>query len=220
MFSKTRLLSLTILVTVVAIAAIGIANLRPAEAQTSQYVYSASFVCGDHIEPYGRRDDDTLSYEKSTKVANYAFKLDVTNPGSVVPATVTGWVNVLDVEAAPPPGRWPVAVAPLAMPVAIVPQGDATMIDCIEIAEAILGISPPPPARPYFSGIVTVKSNVNLIAWSTHTMCSGGSTLGAAAADRGFCGEANLTHLPGDDMAGLGASIDVERVEPVIVEQQ
>lgn len=38
----------------------------------TEFVYTASFVCGDHTEAFGRDDSNDPVYEKSTKVANYA----------------------------------------------------------------------------------------------------------------------------------------------------
>jgi hypothetical protein len=218
MFHRIRVLS-GVAVAVALVAVLGaLGSERPAQAQSTTYVYSVGFVCGDHVERYGRLENDTQSYEKSTKVANYAFKLDASNPSNQAQANITGFVHMLDREAAPPFARWPAGVAAAAMPATALNAGDATMIDCIEIAE-VLGPAPVVPARPYYSGKVTLRSDNPLIVWATQTMCSGGSAIGAAAADIGFCAEGLLAHVGGDDMAGLGASIDFERVEPLILEE-
>ncbi len=137
----------------------------PATAQgTGQYIYTVSFECGFQTSP-----DGSAGYEPVVKVANYALKLDVFNYGSS-PVNISAQVHGTGAQ------RWASSVAPVQLPANTLQGGDASMLDCVNLVSAILGSVP--TGKPFYSGIVTLRSPQPLIVWATKTteVCAGLAT--------------------------------------------
>lgn len=138
----------------------------PAAAQMAppMYVYSVSFECGFQVS-----DNGDNGYEPVVKVANYATKVDLHNVGMNTAALTA------DVFATGN-SRWASSVTPIALPQNNLGSHNATVIDCVNIAQAITGSIP--PGKPFISGMVTVRSLEPLIVWATKTtqVCAGLAT--------------------------------------------
>jgi len=160
-----RTSTLALAVTAVA-ALLLIAGSLPAQAQgTGQYIYTVSFECGFQSSPHG-----SAGYEPVVKVANYAIKLDLFNYGSNS-ANLTAEVHGTGAN------RWASSVASVPLPPNTLNGGEGSLIDCVNIVSAILGGTP--TGKPFYSGIVTVRSATPLIVWATKTteVCAGLATI-------------------------------------------
>lgn len=150
----------------VLVLAMGLAWTASGQMMPQMHVYSVSFECGFQIN-----DTGAGGYEPMVKVANYATKVDIHNVG-MNPAALTG--DVFSTGA----NRWASSVGPNPLPFNNLGSHNATVIDCVNIAQAITGVVPPPPAKPFFTGIVTIRSLEPLIVWATKTtqVCAGLAT--------------------------------------------
>lgn len=144
--------------------ATALAGAAAAQTMPQMYVYSVNFECGFQIS-----DSGSSGYEPMVKVANYATKVDIHNVG-MNPASLTGDVFSTGTN------RWASSVAPMPLPPNTLQSHNATVIDCVNIAQAITGVIP--PGKPFFSGIVTIRSLEPLIVWATKTtqVCAGMAT--------------------------------------------
>ena len=153
-----------------ALAFVGLAVILAvpvAEAQMmpQMYVYSVSFECGFQVS-----DNGSDGYEPMVKVANYATKIDIHNVGMNA-AALSG--DVFSTGGS----RWASSVGPQPLPGNSLATHNATVIDCVNIATAITG-QIPPTGKPFFTGIVTIRSLEPLIVWATKTtqVCAGLAT--------------------------------------------
>ncbi len=145
------------------VLAVGVlASTLPAAAQGGALVnvYSVNFVCG-----YQASADGSQGYEPLVKVANYATKVDINNINNVQ-VLVAGMVH--NTTASP----WPNNVVGNPLAPNNMAMRTSTVIDCNTIAAAI---GPIPPGKPFFSGMVTIRSGDPLVVWATKTtqVCAG-----------------------------------------------
>ncbi|MCH9649594.1 MAG: hypothetical protein K0U98_15245 [Deltaproteobacteria bacterium] len=136
----------------------------PAVAQSGQYIYTVGFECG-----FQASADGNFGYEPVAKIANYAIKVDLFNYGANS-ANLTAQVHNTG------PTRWPTSVPPITVAPSTVNAGHGGLLDCVNIVTAILGQTP--TGKPFYSGILTVRSPTPLIVWATKTteVCSGLAT--------------------------------------------
>lgn len=142
------------------------AAAAPAPAQTGAIVnvYTVNFVCGYQASATG-----TEGYEPLVKVANYATKIDLSN-FTDVNVLVAG--RVYDTTNSP----WPTAVPGSPLPPANLPLRTASVIDCNTIVSTFGGLL---PGKPFYSGMVTIRSGEPLAVWATKTtqICAGTAQL-------------------------------------------
>ncbi len=128
------------------------------------FVYIVNFECGFQISDIGPG-----GYEPLVKVANYATKVDFTNYGMQQPAQIQAEVLRTDNN------RWANAAGPTPLVPANLMLGSnsATVIDCNHIAQAINGVLP--AGKPFYSGMVRLVSDQELVVWTTKTtqVCAG-----------------------------------------------
>ena len=139
-----------------------LASTLPAVAQGGApvNVYSVNFVCG-----YQASADGSLGYEPLVKVANYATKIDVNNINNVQ-VIVSGRVfNTTNTQ-------WPNNAIGTPINPSVMPMRTSSVIDCTTIATTL---GPLPPGKPFFSGMVTIRSGDPLVVWATKTtqVCAG-----------------------------------------------
>lgn len=136
----------------------------PAAAQGGQYIYTVSFECG-----FQASADGSALYEPVAKIANYAIKVDLFNYGTNS-ANLTAEVHGTGAS------RWPASVASMPIPPTALSAGHGGLLDCVSIVSALVGYNP--TGKPFYSGIVTVRSPTPLIVWATKTteVCSGLAT--------------------------------------------
>lgn len=127
------------------------------------FVYIVNFECGFQVSDIGPG-----GYEPLVKVANYATKVDFTNY-DLHPAQVQAEVLRTDNS------RWAAATGPVALVPGNLAMGSntATVIDCNHIAQAITGAVP--AGKPFYSGMVRIVSDQELVVWTTKTtqVCAG-----------------------------------------------
>lgn len=146
------------------VAVVALLLAVPAAAQ-GVYVYTVNYVCGFQASESG-----SAGYEPLVKVANYATKIDFYNPG---PTELT-----LDGEAISTVNqRWPGSMAGASLAQSTLGGSRAAVIDCVNIAKALSGNLP--SGKPFYSGVVTVRSPSPLIVWATKTtqVCTGMATV-------------------------------------------
>lgn len=147
------------LVAALAASTIGTAAL----AQTGQYVYAVNFACGFQSSADGAND-----YEPLVKVANYAVKVDIYNYG-MTDAALSGDVSETSGS------HWTSSPTPTALSSGTLVSGGATVLDCTDIESALSGTGLPPAGKPFYSGVVVIRSPEPLVVWATKTteVCAG-----------------------------------------------
>ena len=148
----------------VLIVALGLTWSASAQMMPQMYVYSVNFECGFQIS-----DNGSSGYEPMVKVANYATKVDIHNVG----------MNTANLNAdvfSTGNSRWASSVAPIAMAPNNLANHNATVIDGVNSAQTITGSIP--TGKPFFTGVVTIRSVEPLIVWATKTtqVCAGLAT--------------------------------------------
>ena len=145
---------------------------QPAAAQMmpEMHLYVVSFECGFQVSDAGTED-----YEPMVKVANYATKVDIFNYGMNA-------ANVVAEAFSTGNNRWASSVAGQALPVNLLQGHQATVIDCVNIAQAITG-GAIPPGKPFYTGMLRIMSPEPLFVWATKTtqICSGTARTTAGA---------------------------------------
>ena len=135
---------------------------QAAAQPTGVHIYTVDFVCG-----YQSSNDGNEGYEPLVKVANYATKIDLYNYNGSQ-ANLSG--DVHDTTAI----SWTMSSPPQPLANATLMNGGTTLIDCPTIVSAFLG-APPNVGKPFFNGVVTIRSDQPLIVWATKTteVCAG-----------------------------------------------
>ena len=140
-----------------AVCALALGLGQPASAQpTGAHIYTVDFVCG-----YQSSNDGNEGYEPLVKVANYATKIDIYNYNGSQ-ANMAG--DVLDTTAI----SWTTSAPPQPLANATLMTGSSTLIDCPTIVMALTGALPT-GGKPFFNGVVTIRSDQPLIVWATKT---------------------------------------------------
>ncbi len=143
------------LVTLSCLAILGLAATANAQP-TGAYIYTVDFVCG-----YQASNDGNSGYEPLVKVANYATKIDVHNyhgNQASLAGDVQDTTNLTWTMTAPPTALAPATLMP----------GHSTLVDCATIVSTLNGALPA-AGKPFFNGVVTVRSDQPLIVWATKT---------------------------------------------------
>lgn len=159
---------------------------QPAAAQMmpEMHLYLVNFECGFQVSDGGTED-----YEPMVKVANYATKVDIYNYGM-------GTANIVAEAYSTGNNRWASSIGGQALPTNALQSHNATVIDCVNIAQAINNGGPIPNGKPFYTGMLRIFSPEPLFIWATKTtqVCSGTA--------RTTAGELITSHVAYDIMTG------------------
>ncbi len=157
MLTPRRLVSLVLLTSFVAFGQPATAQMMP-----EMHLYMVNFECGFQVSDAG-----TENYEPMVKVANYATKVDIFNYGM-------GDANIIAEVYSTGNNRWASSVGGQALPANNLLSHNATVIDCVNMAQAITG-GTIPTGKPFYTGMLRIFSPEPLFIWATKTtqVCSG-----------------------------------------------